>query len=149
MKDYKEYAVTRPGFKDGITIRLYKTPRAMRKGYLTEYAKYIRRKNSDSLSDTMGIFFDIPPLVSDRAGGFFTSERFGIMFLNEQFITPEIIIHECCHAAFSHERYIERFGMNYSKDGELTHEERFAYYHGWLAAEVLKLFGGKFQTTQK
>jgi hypothetical protein len=46
-------------------------------------------------------------------------------------------------------RYIERFGMDYSRDGDLIHEERFAYYHGWLAAEVLKLFGGKFKTAQK
>jgi hypothetical protein len=146
MKNYTEYVVTRPGFKDGIKIRIYKTPQAMRKGYLAERAKYTRRRDHADFSDTMGIFFDTPSLVSDKAEGHFITERYGTMFLNEQFITPEILIHECCHAAFSHERYIERFGMDYSRDGDLIHEERFAYYHGWLAAEVLKLFSGKFQT---
>jgi hypothetical protein len=141
--NYKEYVISRPGFHDRITIRIYKTAKSMWKGFLTEYARFTRRKIHDDLTNTMGIFFDIPPLVSDKAGGLFTSEQFGIIFFNEQCITPEVIIHECCHAAFSHERNIERFGMDYSKNEDLTHEERFVYYHAWLASEVLKVLGNR------
>jgi hypothetical protein len=37
-KNYKEYDIKRPGFTDGIKVRIYKTPESMRRGYLAEWA---------------------------------------------------------------------------------------------------------------
>ncbi|MDR1615875.1 MAG: hypothetical protein LBR98_02550 [Syntrophomonadaceae bacterium] len=138
-KYYKEYDIKRPGFTDGIKVRIYKTPESMRKGYLAEWAKYTRQKNTEDLSDTVGFCFDVPPMVSDRAEGLFVSELYAIIFLNEKFLTPEIAIHECVHATFTHEQDIERFEMDYSYRENKTHEERFCYYLGWLSAELLQL----------
>jgi hypothetical protein len=138
-KNYKEFEVIRPGFTDGIQIRIYKTPESMRKGYLEERARFIRRKETDDLSTTMGLCFNVPPIVSDIAEGLFTGEKYAIIFLNEKWITQEIIIHECVHCTFTHEHNIERFGMDYSEDEALIHEERFAYYLGWLSYTVFEL----------
>jgi hypothetical protein len=137
-KNYKEYDIRRPGFTDGIKVRVYKTPEAMRKGIIAEHVKFSKWDNED-LSRTMGMFFYTRPLVSDKAEGLFTGNIFGTMFLNEKYLTTEIAIHECSHAAFSFEQFISRFNMDYSNDKHLVHEERFAYYLGWLSAEVLKL----------
>jgi hypothetical protein len=87
----------------------------------------------------MGLFFNIGYMVSDKIDGRFTGDLYGIMFLNEKFLTPDIVVHECVHATFTHEQNIERFDMDYSEDGDMTHEERFCYHLGWLAAEVLQL----------
>jgi hypothetical protein len=138
-KNYKEYDIKRPGFTDSIKVRVFKTPESMQKGYLTERAKFTRRKHTEDLTSTMGICFNVPPMVSDRAEGLFTPEVYAIIFFNEKFLTPEIVVHECCHSAFTHEQDIERFGMDYSDREDIAHEERFAYYLGWLAAEVLSL----------
>jgi hypothetical protein len=35
-KNYKEFGINRPGFTDGIKVRVYKTPESMRKGYREE-----------------------------------------------------------------------------------------------------------------
>jgi hypothetical protein len=137
-KNYSEFEVKRSGFTDSIKVRVFKTPESMRRGYLAEYAKYIRHRNTDDLTTTMGFCFCVPPMVSDRAEGLFTPEAYAIIFLNEKFITPEIVIHECAHATFSHEKNIARFKMDYHVD-TIEHEERFCYYLGWLAAEVLHL----------
>jgi hypothetical protein len=137
-KNYKEFELKRPDFKDSIKIRMYKTPEAMRRGFLAEKARYTKQ-NDDDMSGTMGLFFDTPYMVSDTADGRFIGDMYGIMFLNEKVLTPEIVIHECIHTSFAHERNIERFDMNYSDDGPLIHEERFAYFCGWLAAEVMQL----------
>jgi hypothetical protein len=137
-KNYKEYDIKRPGFTDGIKVRIYKTPESMRRGYLAEYAKFTRRKNTEDISDSVGMFFTIGYMVSDHIEGRYTGDMYGIMFLNEKFITPEIVIHECSHAVFSHEENIVRFRMDYHVD-TLEHEERFCYYLGWLSAELLQL----------
>jgi hypothetical protein len=72
-----------------------------------------------------------------------TCNNFCVIFLNEKEMTYNTIIHECIHAAFAHEKYIERFELDYSGEDDITfgasHEERLAYYMGWLAAEVLQL----------
>jgi hypothetical protein len=138
-KNYKEFDIKRPGFTDGIKIRIYKTPESMRKGYLKEQSKFTRSKNTEDLTDTMGLFFNIGYMVSDKIAGRFTGDVYGIMFLNEKFITHEIAIHESVHAAFTHEQNIERFRMDYSEDEAMIHEERFAYYLGWLSYTVLDL----------
>jgi hypothetical protein len=137
-KNYREYGIRRPGFMDGIKVRVYKTPEAMRKGIIAEHVKFSKWDNTD-LSDTVGMFFYTRPLVSDKAEGLFMGNIFGTMFLNEKQLTPEIIIHECCHAAFSVEEFISRFSMDYSDDKNCAHEERFCYYLGWLAAELLQI----------
>jgi hypothetical protein len=137
-KTYKEYDIKRPGFADGIKVRIFKTPEGMRKGHLAERAKFTRRRNTKDFSDSVGLFFTPGYMVSDHIEGRYTGDIYGIMFLNEKFITPEIVVHECTHAAFSHEKNIARFKMDYDTD-TLEHEERFCYYLGWLAAEVLQL----------
>ncbi|MDR1249317.1 MAG: hypothetical protein LBK63_08450 [Treponema sp.] len=144
-KNYKEFDVKRPGFTDSVKIRIYKTPESMRKGYLEEWNKFHpHKKNSEDLYDSVGLFYPTGYLVADHIGGRFTSNIYGIMFFNEKFTTQEIIVHECAHAAFSHEKNIERFGMDYSEDDAMIHEERFAYYLGWLsymALDILKKQG--------
>jgi hypothetical protein len=142
-KNYKEFDLKRPGFTDGIKIRVYKTPESMRKGYVEERGKFTKSKYLRDLTTTMGVFFNIGYMVSDAIDGRFTNDIYGIMFLNEKFLTREIVIHECCHCAFVHEHNIERFGMDYSKDESLEHEERFAYYLGWLADMALDLLKEK------
>jgi hypothetical protein len=139
-KNYKEFDVQRPGFTDSIKIRIYKTPESMRKGYLAEFARYSKWKITDDLTTTMGFCFNVPPMVSSLAEGRFTGNIYAILFLNEKFLTPEIVIHECVHATFTHEQDIERFNMNYAgRKEDNAHEERFCYYSGWLAAEALQL----------
>jgi hypothetical protein len=139
-KNYKEFGINRPGFTDGIKVRVYKTPESMRKGYLAERSKFDRRKNTEDISDSVGIFFTIGYMLSDHIEGRYTGDIYGIMFLNEKFITPEVVIHECTHAVFSHEEDIVRFKMDYHIGRlEINHEERFAYYMDWLSAEVLQL----------
>jgi hypothetical protein len=138
-KNYKEFDIQRPGFTDRVKIRIYKTPESMRKGYLGERAKFTRRKTTGDLTTTMGLFFNTGYMVSDKIDGRFTGDVCGIMFLNEKFLTPEIALHECVHATFTHEKNIERFDMDYAEDWAMIHEERFCYYLGWLAAEVLQL----------
>jgi hypothetical protein len=143
-RNYKEFDLKRPGFTDSIKIRIYKTPESMQKGYQEEYAKYSKRKITDDLITTMGFCFNVPPMVSDLAEGLFTGEIYAILFLNEKFLTPEIAIHECVHAAFTHEQDIERFDMNYAGRKENNiHEERFCYYSGWMAAEALRILKEK------
>jgi hypothetical protein len=140
-KNYKEYDIKRPGYKDGIKVRIYKTPESMRKGYLAEWGRFHRgHKNTEDISDSVGIFYTIGHMVSDNIEGRFIGDIYGIMFLNEKFITPEIVVHEVGHAAFSHEQNIVRFGMDYNtKAFEAPgHEERFCYYLGWLSAELLQ-----------
>lgn len=140
-KTYREYDIKRPGFTDGIKIRVYKTPESMRKGYLAEWSRFNgRKRNTEALSDSVGMFYSPCYMTSDLIEGRFTGDVCGIMFLNEKFITPEVIVHECVHVTFQHEQDIARFKMDYSNRGKTSeHEERFAYYLGWLAAEVLQL----------
>jgi hypothetical protein len=52
-KDYKEFEIKRPGFTDYLTVRVFKTPEAMRRGFLAEKARYTRQ-NDDDMSGTMG-----------------------------------------------------------------------------------------------
>jgi hypothetical protein len=139
VKNYKEFDIQRPEFTDRVKIRIYKTPESMRKGYLAERSKFTKRKTTMDLSTTMGLFFDIGYMVSDKIDGRFTGNVYGIMFLNEKFLTQEIAVHECVHTTFTHEKNIERFDMDYSEDWAMIHEERFCYHLGWLAAEVLQL----------
>jgi hypothetical protein len=78
-------------------------------------------------------------MLSDLVDCGFTGSIYAVIFLNEKFITPEVVIHEAAHVTFCHEQDIERFGMDYSDRENLAHEERFAYHIGWLAAELLQL----------
>jgi hypothetical protein len=136
--NYREFDINRPGFTDGIKVRVYKTPESMRRGYLAERAKFTRKKNTEDISDSVGMFFTPGHMISDKIEGRFTGDVYGIMFLNEKFTTPEIVIHECSHAAFSLEENIVRFRLDFNTD-TLEQDERFAYYIGWLSAEVLQL----------
>jgi hypothetical protein len=61
----------------------------------------------------------------------------GHMFLCEEHLTYPIISHECLHAAMAHERFLERFKMEYG-GGVNQHEERLAYYHTYCVEEVVK-----------
>jgi hypothetical protein len=110
----------------------------MQRGYLEERLKYTRKKDNEDISDSVGLFITPSYIIHDHNEVRYTGDVYGIMFLNEKIITPEIVIHECAHGAFSHEENIVRFKMDYSAD-TLEHEERFAYYIGWLASEVLQI----------
>jgi hypothetical protein len=111
----------------------------MREGYLAEWGKYNRQKNTEDISNSVGMCFATPTMLSDLIDCEFTGSIYAVIFLNEKFITPEVAIHEAAHATFRHEQGIERFGMDYSGGEDITHEERFCYHLGWLAAELLQL----------
>jgi hypothetical protein len=68
-KNYKEYDIKRPGFTDGIKVRIFKTPESMQKGYLTERAKFTQCKHTGDLTSTMGICFNVPLIRTAEAGG--------------------------------------------------------------------------------
>jgi hypothetical protein len=141
-KNYQEYDVRRPGFADCVKVRVYKTPESMRRGYLAYWQRFNgRKRNAEGLSDTVGIFYAPCHMTNDFIEGRFTGEVCGVMFLSKPHITPEVVVHECVHAAFQHEQDIERFRLDYSarETSGASHEERFAYYLGWLAAELLRL----------
>jgi hypothetical protein len=135
---YNYYDIKRPGFTDGIKVRIYKTPESMKRGYLAEHYRLIKRQDTKVISDTVGLCFSTPRMISDLVDCDFSGSLYATIFLNEKYITTDIVIHEVGHATFTHEQDIERFGMDYSNREDLTHEERFCYHLGWLAAELLQ-----------
>jgi hypothetical protein len=57
------------------------------------------------------------------------------MFLNEEKLRHEVIVHECLHLAMAHERLVLRFNGDYGRQVS-NDEERLCYYHG-EAVEVV------------
>jgi hypothetical protein len=137
-KNYKEYSIQRPGFTDRVEVRVYKNAQKMRNGNLLEQRKYYKRFNI-APDNAIGIFFRSPAFKPKGNENVFSGETVGIIFLNEQNLTYDVIIHECCHCAFAHEKDINCYKMDYGDDADIEHEERFCYYLDWLAAEVLQL----------
>jgi hypothetical protein len=111
----------------------------MIKGHFEEKKKYFKKWSENCDDDTIGIFFRAPTFLPQGESQTYIGECYGIIFLNEQNLTFNVIIHECLHSSLAHERDIERYKMDYGDDTDIEHEERFAYYHGWLAAEVLRV----------
>ena len=121
--NYKEFAITRPDFSDMLNVRVYKTANNMRKGII-ELVNSFDKTNKDNYYDVDGAF-------CLTVNGAFIS--YGIIFLCEEFMELKIIIHECLHASFKHDKYINCFEGKY----ENGHEERLCYYNEWLLIEVL------------
>jgi hypothetical protein len=143
-KNYREFEIRRPGFTDYLTLRVFKSPGAMRRGYRAEYENWFKKFDENGLDAAIGICFKTPYMENKHNNKeLMTCNNFCIIFLNEKEMSYNTVIHECVHAAFAHEKYIERFALDYSGEEDITfgcsHEERLCYYTGWLAAEALRV----------
>jgi len=129
MHNYREFTIERQDYFDTIKVRVYKTARSLRKAC----EEFTGIKGSHSETD--GSFASTVPNNPTNAEGKKDRFMFGIIMLCEQYMEMQIIVHECIHATFKHEKNIIGFRGNYSND---EHEERFGYYYEWLLLEVLK-----------
>jgi hypothetical protein len=124
-KSYREYTIERPDYSDTLKLRVYKTVKGMRQGS--------QALQEEPHSDEFSAAFHSTFMIQDE--GLFVSSMYGIILLNEQNLGMTDVCHECIHAAFAHDRWINRFTGSYDNH---DHEERFAYYYDWLLIEVLK-----------
>jgi hypothetical protein len=133
MPNYREFFITREGYKDYLTVRVYKTCKAMHIGSKKTEAHY---KYKDANAPDAGAFFIASPVSKcKKTYCESTPEMYGIILLNEENLTNELIAHECLHAALAHERLINRYMLDYYKEnGE---EERLCWYFQWLYANVI------------
>ena len=124
---YREFIINRPDYADTLKLRVYKKAKAMR---LDSQSLDNRFKFNDDFS---AVFHATHGMDCD-ADGFFTSSMFVIILLSEEDLTIAAVSHECLHAAFAHDRRINRYIGKY----EHEHEERFARYFEWLLIKVLE-----------
>ena len=126
-----------PEFSTRFMLYVLPTVSEMRK----EAKRLIRKigKNPDVTETVSGLFVPAPIYVNKKQIGDFTGEMFGYMFLSEEFLNPQIIPHECLHAAMEYERHCMWFSMNYHDDDDDKNEERLAYYLGDCTHAVWKV----------
>ena len=111
-------------------MRVYKTKKTMKKGN-NEICKLFKYERGSE--DYDAVWTDTPNTKCK-----FTQETarplmFGVIFLNEEKLTADIIAHECLHAAFSHDYFVNHYNGHYNGDDE----ERIVMYFQWLFATVL------------
>jgi hypothetical protein len=88
-------------------VRIYTTRKKMIDG-VNNYCKYLDVQNDCEYTATMiGACIHTPPVPTKR--GTFYPGMFCTVFLNLEYITPEVVTHEALHAAFAHERYVNRY----------------------------------------
>lgn len=146
--NYKEFFITREGYKDYISLRIYKTNKAMHAGSkkLDLFYKY----DSPPTPNASAFFVSTPVSKCNKTKSETTAEMYGIILLNEEYLIYDLIAHECLHASLAHDRLINRYMLYYYKEnGE---EERLCYYFQWLYANIifcLKQEGYKIKITTK
>jgi len=133
MDNYKEFFITRKGYKDYLSLRVYKTNKAMYAGCKKTDKHY--KYNSPSVPDAGAFFFPSPVSKCNKTYSETTAEMYGIILLNEEELVYDLIAHECLHASIAHDRIINRY-MNdyYNENGE---EEKLCCYFQWLFANVI------------
>jgi len=131
MKRYEEFTITRRDFNDTLKLRIYNTNRKMMNG-CARTCKYLGFKAPEG--DYNGAWIVIPDAKCKFTGRSAQTDMFGIILLNEENMTTDIIAHECLHAAFSHSKFINHYKGNYD---DMDHEEEFVKYFQYLLEAVL------------
>ena len=124
---HKEYIIERPDYSDTLKVRVYKTAKSM-----MQSAKLLDK--TDKSPEKFTAMFHTTHGIDTDKDGMFMSSMYGIIILNEQNMDLANVSHECLHAAFAHDRRINRYIGKY----EHEHEERFARYFEWLLTKVLE-----------
>jgi hypothetical protein len=140
----KIYRIGRKHFDDYFELHVSKTAKEMKR-HIKDWADKCDAKVFDVDEQYEGLvqptYMREFPAENDRR---WYCSMFATMFLNAEYITHEVVAHECLHVAMAHERCVEHFMMDYGGDcGD--HEERLAYYLGEITQEVIKtLKEGKY-----
>ena len=130
---YKEFFISRKGYKDYLSLRIYKTNKAMKIGSNKTDKHY--NYNSPPAPNASAFFIASPVSKCKKTYSETTAEMYGIILLNEEYLIYDLIAHECLHAAIAHDRLINRYMNDYYNGNE--EEERLCYYFQWLYANVL------------
>jgi len=131
MKRCEEFTITRRDFKDMLKVRIYKTNRKMMNG-CARTCKYCGYKPPGGIYN--GVWIPTPDAKCEFTGRAAQTDMFGIILLNEEHLTADIIAHECLHAAFTHSKYINHYKGNYN---DTDYEENFVQYFQDLFETVL------------
>jgi len=131
MKRFNEIIITRPDYSDTLTVRVYKTNKKMMNGC----ARTCKRCGYNMpAGEYIGAWIDMPDAKCRRTKLTARPVMYGVMLLNEENMKTDVIAHECLHAAFSHNKYINSYSGNYSDE---EHEEDLVRYFQWLLDQVL------------
>ena len=148
MPNPDQFYITKDGYKDYLTVRVYKTQKAMYEASEKLGALYKNESNGDK--DSTAWFITTPVNKCKFTNSEFTADMYGIILLNEEYLLYDLIAHECLHAALAHERLINRYMLDYyNENGE---EERLAWHMQYIFANILdalKEYGYKVRQTTK
>jgi hypothetical protein len=120
VKSTKIYIMKKDNYTDHYEMHVSKNVNIMR-----EHIKEVYRENKFKLSSEID---EVKGLVSPIASTSSCNDHpFCYLFLNENDLGIGVVAHECLHISTTHERFINRFKMDYGLQiGE--DEERLAYY---------------------
>lgn len=127
----KKFQIRRDGFLDYFEVHLSDT--------LDEMHKHGSRCSLDA-SDKEDKDITEKHLAYIVPVDFYSLDKevcFAVLHISKEDLTYYIISHECLHIALFHERLISRYNMVYNEYTE--HEERLAYYHGFVVDSVITL----------
>jgi hypothetical protein len=116
------YEMRRGTWNDYWRVAIYKNNAALKKGLKAEGIV-------DATPDTLALVHSTASYTKKLEWGDFTSSMFATLFLSLDNMGTEILCHESVHIGMAHERFINRFKMEYG-DQCGTNEERLAYYIG-------------------
>ena len=125
----KKYAICRTGWLDYFTVKVYSNVKHMRIG--------ITRDGGTPDGSCIALVQPAVSMTNPRHIGEFTSNMFATMYLNEDHMGRDILVHECLHVALAHERFVERFRMYYGLECG-AQEERLAYYLSEIYVELTR-----------
>jgi hypothetical protein len=149
MATYDKFFITKKGYKDYLQVRVYKTQKAMINASKKLDALYKYKEIPDA-KDKGAFFYCTPVHKCKECESELTAEMYGIMLLNEECLTYDLIAHECFHAMLAHERLINRYMLDYYN--EYGEEERAAFHFQYIFANILsalKEYGYKVRQTTK
>lgn len=119
-KNTKIYIMKKDNYTDHYEMHVSKNVKIMR-----EHIKDIYKENKwvikYYIDEVKGL---VSPIISNNS---VNNHPYCYLFLNEDDLGVGTVAHECLHISMTHERFINRFKMNYGLQiGE--DEERLAYY---------------------
>jgi len=125
-------------YTNGFELYIYNTKANMMKG-IKKWLIKNHYQNTEVSQDMLGVVYEYTKLksVEYEDDNF---QVFGAMFLNEPYLTMDIIAHECVHAAMTLERNVIRYmGVYDGNDGSgQAPEERLAYTIGSFIDNILR-----------
>ena len=130
MKYYHEIKIERKDYLDTLKVRVYKTNKMMVNG-CNKTCKYLKIQKPIGIYN--GVWINVPYAKCKYSNELANPLMFGLLLLNEEYLTTDIIAHECLHAAFAHNKYINNYIGKYDKREQ---EEELAHYFQWLLLNV-------------